>query len=360
MPSATRPTPVEVTRARATAVVSMAAAFLRRLVLLRDGADGTRLTSVVRHDGVPSGTSKGRVMRHDIEIDAEGIALRGWLYLPDGEERARPAVVMAHGFSAVKEMYLDAYAEVFAAAGLAGVVFDNRGFGASDGQPRLEIDPWQQVRDYRHVITWARTRPEVDPQRIGVWGSSYSGGHVLVLGAIDKRIRCVVAQVPLVSGFRNIQRLVRQDFLAPTRAQLDEDREARYAGKAPAMMPVVAEDPMAPSALPTRDSYQWFTETARTRAPAWRNEVTLRSVEMLMEYEPGAYLERISPTPLLMVVARDDHLTPVDLALEAYGRALEPKRLTLLPGGHFDAYVGDGFTRASSAAADFFVEHLGE
>jgi len=301
---------------------------------------------------------EGTAMRQDIEFDAEGVTLRGWLYLPDGATGPAPTIVMAHGFSAVKEMYLDTFAEAFAAAGLGAVVFDNRNFGASDGEPRQEIDPWAQVRDYRHAITWAQAHPQVDASHIGVWGSSYSGGHVLVLGAIDKRIKCVVAQVPLVSGFRNIQRLVRQDFLAPNRALFEQDRAARYRGEAPAMIPVVDADPMAASALPTPDSWEWFSETGKTRAPAWRNEVTLRTVEMLMEYEPAAYLERISPTPLLMVVAAGDHLTPTDLALEAYQQAREPKRLVLLPGAHFDAYVKD-FDAASAAARDWFLEHLG-
>ena len=174
-------------------------------------------------------------MRRDIEFDAEGVTLRGWLYVPDGAGGPVSTVVMAHGLSAVKEMYLDDFAEAFAAGGLAALVFDNRNFGASDGEPRQEIDPWTQVRDYRHAITWAQTRPEVDADRIGVWGSSYSGGHVLVLGAIDKRIKGVASQVPLVSGFRNIQRLVRQDFLAPNRAAMDQDRAARYRGEPPAM-----------------------------------------------------------------------------------------------------------------------------
>ena len=297
-------------------------------------------------------------MRQDIELDAEGVTLRGWLYLPDGATGPAPTIVMAHGFSAVKEMYLDAFAEAFAAGGLGALVFDNRNFGASDGQPRQEIDPWAQVRDYRHAITWAQAHPQVDASHIGVWGSSYSGGHVLVLGAIDKRIKCAVAQVPLVSGFRNIQRLVRQDFLAPNRTLFEQDRAARFRGEPPAMVPVVDPDPMAVSALPTPDSWQWFSETGKTRAPAWRNEVTLRTVEMLMEYEPAAYLERISPTPLLMVVAAGDHLTPTDLALEAYQQAREPKRLVLLPGAHFDAYVND-FDAASGAARDWFLEHLG-
>jgi fermentation-respiration switch protein FrsA (DUF1100 family) len=296
-------------------------------------------------------------MRKDIEFDAEGTTLRGWFYRPDDKQGALPTVVMAHGFSATKEMYLDAYAERFAEAGLASLVFDNRNFGASDGQPRQEIDPWAQVRDYRHAITFARSLSDVDASRIGVWGSSYSGGHVLVLGAIDRRIRAVVAQVPLISGWRNVLRLVRADMVAQFRAMFDADRDARYAGKEPEMVPVVNDDPLGPAALATPDSFAWFTETGRTRAPSWQNAVTLRSVELLTEYEPGVYIDRISPTPLLMVVGATDHLTVADEALAAFNRALEPKRLVLLPGGHFDAYVAC-FDTAAGEAANWFVEHL--
>jgi fermentation-respiration switch protein FrsA (DUF1100 family) len=101
-------------------------------------------------------------VRRDIEFDAEGVTLRGWHYVPDGAAGPVPTIVMAHGFSAVKEMYLDRFAEAFSAAGLGALVFDNRNFGASDGEPRQEIDPWEQVRDYRHAITYAGTLPEVD------------------------------------------------------------------------------------------------------------------------------------------------------------------------------------------------------
>ena len=296
--------------------------------------------------------------RRDIEFDGECVTLRGWFYPAEGVSGRAPTVVMAHGFAAVKEMYLDSFAEVFAAAGLNALVFDNRNFGASDGEPRQEIDPWAQVRDYRHAITYAGTRPDVDPSRIGVWGSSYSGGHVLVVAAIDRRVKAVVSQVPLVSGSVNIRDLVRADFRAGFREMFDADRAARYAGDPPAMVPVVAEDPLAPSALPTPDSWQWFTETGNTRAPSWHNEVTLRSVEMFLEYEPGSYIGRISPTPLLMVAAAGDVLTVSDLAIDAYERAREPKKLVILPGGHFDAYTGPDFDRSSSAARDWLVQHL--
>jgi fermentation-respiration switch protein FrsA (DUF1100 family) len=295
--------------------------------------------------------------RRDVEFDAEGTTLRGWFYPAEGASSSAPVIVMAHGFSAVREMYLDEYATAFAEAGLNALVFDNRNFGASDGEPRQEIDPVQQVRDYRHAITYAVGLPEVDRGRVGVWGSSYSGGHVLVVGAIDRRVGAVVAQVPLVSGYENIRSLVRSDFIGGFREQFDADREARGRGEAPAMVPVVDKDPLAPSALPTPDSHQWFTETHEHRAPSWRNEVTLRTVEMLSEYEPGTYISRISPTPLLMLVAEKDVLTPTELALGAYENAREPKKLVILPGGHFDAYV-KGFDRSMVPARDWFLEHL--
>ena len=298
-------------------------------------------------------------MRIDIEFKTEdGVTLRGWHYVPDNASGPAPTIVMAHGFSAVKEMYLDRFAEAFAAAGLAAIVFDNRNFGASDGEPRYEIDPWQQVRDYRDAITWAETLPETDAGRIGIWGSSYSGGHVMVVGALDRRVKCVVAQVPLASGHRNARRLIRADNIGAVQAMFDDDRRARMNGEQPAMIPVVAEDPAAPSALPTPDSWTWFTQTGKTRAPSWHNEVTLRSVEMFTEYEPISYAKYVSPTPMMIVVALGDVLTVSDLALEAYEQALGPKRLVTLSGGHFDAYVND-FEASSGPATEWFVEHLG-
>ena len=144
---------------------------------------------------------------------------------------------------------------------------------------------------------------------------SYSGGHVLVLGAIDRRVKCVVSQVPLISGHALARRLVRSDFLAGLHRMFEDDRRARYGGKPPAMIPVVSENPAGPAALPTPDSWTFFTETARKRAPAWKNEVTLRSVEMFTEYEPGSYIAHISPTPPMLVVCLRDHLTVADHAL---------------------------------------------
>jgi fermentation-respiration switch protein FrsA (DUF1100 family) len=296
-------------------------------------------------------------MRTDIAFKAyDGTTLRGWHYTPDASGR-HPTIIMAHGFSAVKEMYLDKYAEAFAKAGFASVVFDNRNFGASEGEPRQEIDPWMQIRDYSDAITFAQGLDRTAMGQIGIWGSSYSGAHVLVVAAIDRRVKCVVSQVPLISGYHGFRRLVRADFIAGLHEGFHAERAKIAAGGTPSMLPVVAADPMAPSALPTADSYTWFTETAVLRAPSWRNEVTLRTIEYGFGYEPGAYIGLISPTPLMLIVAVKDHLTVSDLAIGAYEQAHEPKRLVLLPGGHFDAYVA-GFEQSSGPACDWFRTHL--
>jgi len=116
------------------------------------------------------------VQRQDVEFAAEGgVTLRGWLFVPDGSG-PHPAITMAHGFAGVKEHGLERFARVFAAAGFVVLVHDHRGFGTSGGSPRYDIDPWVQIADWRRAISYLESQPFVDPNRIGLWGSSYAGG----------------------------------------------------------------------------------------------------------------------------------------------------------------------------------------
>lgn len=124
------------------------------------------------------------------------------------------------------------------------------------------------------------------------------------------------------------------------------------------MIPVAAEKPGDPCALPTDDTREFFLETCKTLAPNWRNEVTLQSVELFTEYEPGTYIPNICPTPFLLAVGLRDHLVPADIACAAFETALEPKKLLVLPRGHFEAYVGENFRVSSAAQRDWFLEHL--
>lgn len=292
--------------------------------------------------------------RESLAISVNGVHLDAWLYLP-ASAGPHALVVMSPGFAALKGQALDRFAEVFGGAGLAVLVYDQRNFGRSGGEPRGEIDPRLQLDDLREVLTWACLQPCFDARRIGVWGSSYSGGHALQLAAWDRRVRCVVAQVPTISGHQNFLRRA-GERLHEWREGFAEDRSARHAGGPIGYRRVITEAGEA-GIYPGADA-QAFYKTARVLEAGWDNRVTLRSSELASEYEPELTIERISPTPLLMLVAERDTVTPTDLALAAFNRAGEPKRLVLLPGGHFDPY-GPCFQQAAEAAREWFLKYLG-
>jgi fermentation-respiration switch protein FrsA (DUF1100 family) len=305
-------------------------------------------------------------MRHDVEFPAaHGTRLRGWLYLPDGRAGRVPGVAMAHGFSATKEMALDRFAEVFAAAGVAALVYDHRNFGASDGEPRQEINPWAQARDYRFALGWLAARPEVDPARLAVWGSSFSGGEVIAVGACDPRVRAVVENVPF-AGLPGVDYADRDDvrrrFERLRAALLDEsgagpaDRPAGAVGP----MKVVSERPGEACFLPQPESARWFLAAGRAPGARWRNEFTLRSgAADAPPWDPGVCVPFVAPRALLMVVATEDRLAATDVALASFDRAGEPKQLEIVPGDHFAPYDGEAFARSSAAMAEFLRRSLG-
>jgi uncharacterized protein len=295
------------------------------------------------------------VQRMDVEFPVEGdVTLRAWLYVPDGAG-LHPGISMAHGFAGVKEHGLDRFARLFADAGFVVLVHDHRGFGASDGSPRFDVDPWVQINDWRRAISFLEDHPAVDSDRIGVWGTSYAGGHAIVLGATDRRLRAVVAQVPTISGYQQSLRRVPPDQVPALEAAFIDDERRRYRGEPPATQAVVNADPAVPAAYRSPDAVAFYNQPVPEGV--WENTVTLRSTRAARMYEPGQWISRVSPTPLLLIVGLHDSITIADLALAAYERALQPKKLVTIDGDHFDPYLGR-FAQASSAACDWFTEHL--
>jgi len=301
-------------------------------------------------------------MRKDIEFTSKGLKCRGWLYIPDNlaEGDKAPAVVMAHGLSAVKEMFLPNYAERFCNAGLVTLVFDFRFLGESEGEPAGQIFPVEQLEDYRNAISCVAHQPEVNPDRIGAWGSSFSGGHVLHLAAFDRRIKAVVAQVPNINTWKSFIKLQGRDGWDMTLGMINTDRASRYQSDEINYVPVVAPEGEV-ALLSTSDSYEWFTKTAESIAPNWINKVTLESVEKMIEYDPTNAIELISPTPLLMIIAENDSLIPVEIAREAADRAGEPKEIMIVKCGHFDVYETEPWhSQVASGATEWFTAHLGK
>ncbi len=304
-----------------------------------------------------------QIEQKNIEFNAEGTLLRGWLFKPQAATGKLPCIVMSHGWGCIKELYLDLFAADFARAGFAVLVYDNRNFGESEGEIRQEIDPWQQVRDYRHAITFMQTQEYVDSEKIGIWGTSYSGGHVLVVAAFDKRVKCVVSQVPTISGYRTMLRRKAPGEWKKHHQELNQDRLNRFMGHEPKTMPIVSDPKQAAtSSHAGEDAWNFFTGAHAPPEEAWRfkkwiNFVTLRSVELYSEYEPGSYIERIAPIPLLMIVAENDTLAITDEALAAFNHARNIKDIIIIPGNHFAPYL-EQRAFASQKALEWFKKYL--
>jgi uncharacterized protein len=156
-------------------------------------------------------------------------------------------------------------------------------------------------------------------------------------------------------GYEQGLRRVSPDATPALEHAFNEDERAQLRGEPPRRQAVVSGDPSVPAAYRSEDAIDFYLQPIQDGL--WKNEVTLRSTRAARMYEPGTWASRVSPTPLLMVVARDDKVAVADLALAAYERALEPKRLALVPGGHFDPYL-DQFPLAEAAATGWFREHL--
>ncbi|MEA2348821.1 MAG: uncharacterized protein QOG62_2608 [Thermoleophilaceae bacterium] len=294
-------------------------------------------------------------MKREIEFRSGPNLLRGWLETADDASGPLPAICFSHGFSGLKELFLDAYSTAFAAAGFACVVWDHPNFGDSEGEPRYEVDPPAQVRGYRDAITFAAAQDEVDADRIGIWGTSYSGGHVIQVAALDPRVQALACQVPFISGWANSRRVFREEEQAGLSKMFVEDWEARQRGEEPAKMDVFGPAGSL-CALPSPEEFDWVTNEKLIGTPLWENVVTLRSVEMMAEYEPGSYVGRVR-APLLMVITALDDVTPADIAQDCFAQAREPKKLVVLKGGHMEVY-GAQSEYALGQAIEWFGEHL--
>jgi uncharacterized protein len=295
------------------------------------------------------------VDRHDVTFTTvDGTTLAGWLYRPE-TDGPWPAITMAHGFGATREHGLDDYGRAFCAAGFAVLGHDHRGFGTSGGHPRHDIDPWTQIEDWRTAISFLESVDNVDANRIGIWGTSYSGGHAIVLGATDPRLPAVVAQVPTIDGYASGLRRVAPYAVADLEQAFVDDLRGQFHGKPPHTQKFVDPDPAVPAAYHSQDTIDFFTQ--QVPDGTWVNEVTVQSTRRARCYEPGRWIARVSPTPLLMIVATEDTTAPADLALDAYERALEPKSLHLITGGHYAPYRGR-FDDSRTAATRWFINHL--
>lgn len=277
-----------------------------------------------------------------------GIA--AWLFEPDGEPTGT-CVVMAHGFCCVRDQALPAYAEAFAAAGHSALVFDYRGFGDSEGEPRQVIDIRGQQADYRTAVAWARQQPEV--QRVVLWGTSFSGGHVIEVAATDPSIAAVIAQVPFADGRARAGVLPKRTFLRIlANAVLDE--VGGRLGRAPRLVPAIG-DPGAYAALTAPAGVAAFRRVTPDGS-RWRNAFAARAVLHVARWRPGRRAAGLS-MPLLVVVARADATVPPAPAVAMAHEAAQGELLSY-DVQHFDVYEGAALTRVAADEVAFLSRAL--
>ena len=285
----------------------------------------------------------------------DGTVLAGDLYLPDEDTRSAPTVVMSHGFSATRKMGLPWFAESFAAAGYCVYLYDHRGLGDSTGEPRRVVDPWRQTHDMREVVDQLRGRSEIHPDRIALWGSSFSGGEAIVLGAFHPDVKAVIANVP----FAGLGDLVAN----PTHAE-QRFVAMRVAFETPSLdvglreigpMAVVLDHANESAVLPQPESAEWFL--ANGPENGWSNSVTM-VMTTTPPFDPGACSPSLDGTALLMVVATNDEVAATSIALDTFERASNPKRLKMIEGHHFSAYEAPARDDAFEAMVDFLDEFL--
>src|SRR4051794_15610188 len=177
-------------------------------------------------------------VKEDIEFRADsGVVLRGWVLTPDSAG-PHPTIVMTPGFSS-SIIRLEVVAEAFVARGFGVLLYDQRTCGSSDGEPRQDVDPVAQDRDMQMALSFVEQHPALDSDRIGLWGSSFSGANVLVVAAMDRRVKAVVSQVPFVSGHEQFVLGNGQAGLAAINQMANQDRQNRLQGGEPGRVALV-------------------------------------------------------------------------------------------------------------------------
>jgi len=290
--------------------------------------------------------------RHDVSFASGEDTCAAWLYLPTGVS-SPPVVVLGHGLGATREMRLDAFAERFAAAGIAALAFTYRHFGDSSGKPRQLLSIKRQLADWDAAIAWVKDRGDVDGTRIAVWGSSFGGGHSITVASRHPELRAAVAQCPFTDGLASAFALgpVGSVKVLPLVAR---DFASMILRRPPVMIPLAGPPGSvalmnAPDALP---GYEALLPPQAT----FRNEVAARFTPTGMAYRPGRAAKKIG-FPILFCVSNTDSVTPPAQTLR-YARTAPKGEIKRYDAGHFDFYLGEPFEELARDQVEFLTRQL--
>ena len=292
-------------------------------------------------------------MKRAVELYSEGVKLCGDIYTPDalrpGEKRA--GILLCHGYTGVKDLYLPDNARVLNQAGYVAMVFDYKGWGNSEG-PRSRLAPYSRVADVQAAMTFLSLQGEVDAGRIGLYGTSYGGATVTWVGAVDQRARCIVSVVGIGNGARWMSRVRRVDEWFDLLERSKADRERRSTTGSSEFVD------RSEVLLPDRQSAQ-LAAAARRNNPAAVSTIPLEYVDDTVGFNPEWIVDKISPRPILFITTDNDRLVLPEESEQLYAHAKEPKKLVVLKGhGHYEVYQEPAFSQVMAATLDWFQHHL--
>lgn len=290
--------------------------------------------------------------RHDVTFASGDSTCAAWLYLPAGVS-SPPVVVLGHGLGATREMRLDAFAEKFAAAGIAALAFTYRHFGDSGGHPRQLLSIKRQLADWDAAIAYVKSRSEIDGSRVAVWGSSFGGGHAITVASRHPELAAAVSQCPFTDGLASALALgpVASLRLTPVVAR---DVAAKARGRDPILVPLAAA-PGAPAFMNAPDALPGY-EALIPAGGTFINGAAARVIPSIAAYRPGRAARKVT-VPILFCVSNTDSVTPPVQTLR-YARTAPRGEIKTYDAGHFEFYLGEPFDQLVSDQTEFLVRHL--
>lgn len=286
-----------------------------------------------------------------VPCDQEMIAAD--FYIPKTNNKSA-VIIMAHGFAGLRQFKLIQYAQRFAQAGYAVILFDYRYWGGSTGKPREMISINSQLEDWKTMIQYASTCKFIYNRRIVLWGTSLSGGYALSLASELKNIQAIMVQIPYVDGAETAKLYPLQRY--PQALKLSsQDYMGSKMGLNPKRLPVVDQYKLC--FMPTADSYYGYLSIVNPDY-YWSGEVPARVFFNLMRYRPIQLVRQIN-IPVLFIAAQHDSLIPIESSREAATNIAPFVSYHEWDMKHFDIYHGSWFEKAVTTQLEFLHQHIG-
>lgn len=288
-----------------------------------------------------------------VSFYSEGTRLSGDLFVPEGLQpnEKRAGVVLCHGYTGVRNLYLPDTAAALTKAGYVVLTFDYKGWGDSDG-PKSRLSPYGRVIDAQAAVTFLGAQPMVDPDRLGLYGTSYGGATVVWTAAVDPRVRTIVSVVGVGDGRRWMRSVRRPDEFVDLLQKAEADRVRRVMTGASEFADRNAV------LLPDRQSAE-LAAAARRGNPGAVGEIPLEYIDDTLGFHPEWVVDKIAPRPVLFITSDDDRLVPPEESQSLFAKAGEPKKLIVLKGwGHYEVYAGEAFRQVIEPTVAWFQEHL--